>query len=144
MEPQLQTNFLQRVMRLFSRQKREMATGSVIEVAEPKTAEDFLKRGWRFHGGDRQEEAAERDFRQAISLNPNLVEAYYGLGLVLKAQGRLKEAAEMFQKAYDLVERGSISDKTRAQILRRLIYAHLNMIKSGDWGLEKEIWKHTR
>jgi len=144
MIPQPRTNFFNRIVRIFSRQKQEIAEGVAVEEVEPRTAEDFLRRGWRLHGGGQREEEAERDFRKAISLNPNLVEGYYGLGLVLKAQGRLQEAAEAFQKAYNLIEQGVVSDKTRAQILRRLTYAHLNLIKSGDWGLEKEIWKHTR
>ncbi len=144
MMPQSKPNLLNRIMRLFLRKEQEATADKAIEVTEPKSAEDYLRRGWRLHGGEKREEEAERDFRKAISLNPNLVEGYYGLGLVLKAQGRYREAAEMFQQAYDLIERGLISDKTRAQIMRRLTYAHLNMIKSGDWGLEKEIWKHTR
>ena len=43
-------------------------------------------------------EATEK-YNKAILIKPNFAEAYYNLGLVLKEQGNLEEAASNFSKA---------------------------------------------
>ena len=108
-----------------------------------QSAEDFLRKGWEFHS-KKQEDSAEESFRRAIHMSPGLFDAYYGLGLVLKAQGRKQEAIQAFKKVLDLLEDESSSEQTQRQMLRRLTLGHINMINSGDWNLEKEIWKRIQ
>jgi len=49
-----------------------------------------------------QSEAAVVGYRQALSLEPDLVEAHHNLGLALRALGRLDEAAASFERALAL------------------------------------------
>ena len=119
-----------------------MSPEEPVSTVEPKTPEDFFRQGWIQHSSEKDEGAAEESFRQAISLGRNNVDAYYGLGLVQKAQGKNKEAVDTFQTVIDKIEAGGIEDRVRAEMLRRLTLGHINMLKSGDWGLEEEIWRH--
>ena len=50
--------------------------------------------------GDLQE--AELYVRKAIELNPNLIEAHFNLGNILKDLGNLKEAELSLRKAIEL------------------------------------------
>ncbi len=50
----------------------------------------------------KQYEAAEKDFEQAIRLNPNLYDAFYFYGRSLFAQGKKEKAAEHFRRAGEL------------------------------------------
>jgi tetratricopeptide (TPR) repeat protein len=109
----------------------------------PQSAAENAHQGWQFYGkGDLR--AAEECFRIAISLSPALVDAYFGLGLALKAQNRGPEAIEIFQKVVDLLEKDTTIDSTRRAMLRRLTSGQINLLKSGDWGLEKEIWVRSK
>jgi cytochrome c-type biogenesis protein CcmH/NrfG len=104
-----------------------MAPEQTAVSMQGKSYEDYYREGWTFHGSKQDETAAEESFRQAIALNPNSVEAYYGLGLVLKAQDRRQEAIPAFQKVVDLLEANPIDDRSRSQMLRRLSIGHMNM-----------------
>jgi tetratricopeptide (TPR) repeat protein len=109
----------------------------------PQSAEDYLRLGWVDHG-KANETAAEEEFQRAIQLSPALIDAYFGLALALKAQGRKQESIKIFQKVIELLDKDLSIDKTRHAVLRRLTHGHINQLESGDWGLEKEVWKHTR
>ena len=82
------------------------------------------------------------DFKQAITLDENMVDAHYSLGMVLKALGRKEEAIAAFQKVVDLVTPDVGSGNVSADMLRKLALGHKNELTQGDWNLEKEIWKH--
>ena len=69
---------------------------------------------------------------------------HIGLGLVLKTQDRRQDAILAFQNVVDLLEANPIEDRSRSQMLRRLAIGHMNQLKTGDWDLEKEIWKHIQ
>lgn len=119
---------------------------SLDESAKPsqlKSYDDYLREGWALHGSRKNEDMAEEYFRQAASANPKSIDAYYGLGLVLKAQDRRQEATQVFQKVVDLLDANVVEDRVRAGMLRRLTLGHINQMRSGDWGLEKEIWKRA-
>jgi hypothetical protein len=60
----------------------------------------------------------------------------------LKAQGRRQESVKTFAEVVSLLDKDISIDRTRRAILRRLAHGHINLLESGDWGLEKEIWKH--
>ena len=113
---------------------------NVIEEKQPSTAEEFVNRGWAEKASGNLD-SAEANFRKAITEKPDFVEAYYGLGLVLKAQDRRQDCIQSFEKVIELIDVG-IDDRIRGEMLRRLSLAHINQLRSGDWGLEKEIWKH--
>lgn len=109
---------------------------------QPKTAADFIRRGWENRTGGKLDDA-EKDFRKAISLDERSVEAYYGLGLMLKSQDRKKEAIENFTMVLEMIDT-NLEDHARIEMLRRLSKGQINMIKGGDWNLEKEIWRKEK
>ena len=111
---------------------------------QPRAESDYYEQGWLLHSSRKDEDAAEENFRKAIASNPKFIDAYFGLGLVLKSQDRRQESIQAFQKVMDLLESDPLEDRSRAEMLRRLTLAHINHLKSGDWNLEKEIWKHSR
>lgn len=107
---------------------------------EPHTFSDYYRQGWLQHtAGD--QEAAEASIRKALALEPDSVDACYVLGLILKSQGRKREAVETFERVLELLMRGLVSDRTRSAMLQRLTKGHINQINTGDWNLEKEIWQ---
>ncbi len=112
----------------------------IVVEKQPSTIEEYIKQAWSQKASGKLDEA-EAFFRKAITQKPEMIEAHYGLGLTLKAQGRRQDSIQCFEKVIELIDQG-IDDRTRGEMLRRLSLAHINQIRSGDWGLEKEIWKH--
>ena len=110
------------------------------EMPEPNDLDSYMRRGWAYHSRD-QEQAAEADYRRALELDSESVDANYVLGLILKAQGRADEAVEYFSKTVKLLEAGKIKDNARCEMLRRLSLGHINELKKGDWDLEREVWR---
>ncbi len=111
-------------------------------MPSPETAEDFVRRGMAFYARKRYDRA-EDDLRQAVSLDPKLVDAHYALGMTLKAAKKPEAAALAFQEVIRLINNGAIRTQTTAEMLRRLALGHVNQIQTGDWNLEKEIWHHV-
>jgi tetratricopeptide (TPR) repeat protein len=106
----------------------------------PQTAADYARRGW-LHFSRQQYLEAQSDLETAISLDTN-VDFFYSLGLILRARGKNAEALAAFEKALALVT--DSENQQRTTMLRRLTLGQINMIKSGDWNLEKEVWKRIR
>lgn len=113
-----------------------------MDYKKPQDVEDYIDQGWSYHAQEKNETAAEESFRNAISLNPKSIDAYYGLGLVLKAQNRKQESIDNFKKVIELIEANPTDEQSQGEMMRRLSMAHINQIESGDWGLEGEIWQH--
>jgi tetratricopeptide (TPR) repeat protein len=111
------------------------------EMPEPGDVEGYMRRGWAFHTKGNQAEA-EADFKQALALDADSVDAYYALGLTKKAQGQNEAALEYFHKAMNLIEAGKVKEGTQLEMLRRLTLGHINELTDGDWNLEDEIWRH--
>lgn len=109
-------------------------------IIDPTTAEDYYRRGTAYYAR-KQYAPAVNDFKTAISLDGNLVDAYYGLGMVFKASDEKEEAIVAFKKVIDLVENKTGEEKVTADMLRRLALGHVNKLTVGDWNLEKEIWR---
>jgi len=132
-------------MRIFRRKPKDTPTPVNPALSDPDTypapqaASDYINRGYLYYSKDRLAEA-EADFREAIALDTSDVNAYYGLGMTLKSQKKNDESAQTFQKVISLVEAGTVEDKIKATMLRRLALGHINEIQQGDWNLEKEIW----
>lgn len=111
-------------------------------VQEMVSAEDELVRSaWEQYGKGNLEQA-EHEFRLAIERKVRSVEAHYGLGVVLKVAKRYQESIAVFERLISLLER-TPHDRIRAEMLRRLVHGYLNLMRSGDWGLESEIWKRS-
>jgi tetratricopeptide (TPR) repeat protein len=111
-------------------------------IAPPTTADEFQHRGMAYYAR-KQYEAAESDLKQAISLDAKNIDAFYSLGMVLKAVKRNDDAVKAFKQVIDLVSSDSGADHIKFDMIRRLALGHINEITQGDWNLEKEIWKRT-
>lgn len=111
-------------------------------ISESENSRDHQLRGYALYTtGDY--DGARVDFESAVSLDPNDVEALYGLGLTRKMQGDLDGSADSFNQVLELLRAGAVKDTTRAKMLERLTKGHLNIMNVGDWNLEKEIWKRN-
>jgi tetratricopeptide (TPR) repeat protein len=69
-------------------------------VAQPRTAADFYANG-TYNFSVRNYDAAVRDFRQAITLQPEYPSAHNRLGRTLMLKGQSATAAEEFRKAIE-------------------------------------------
>jgi tetratricopeptide (TPR) repeat protein len=135
-------------MKLFGRSPKQSqilddnSAGDPGAMEQPANSTGYLQRGYAFYGVNRYAEAVE-DFHKAIDLDPTAVDAVYGLGMGLKAEGKKEEAVAAFKNAIALLDQGVVSDKVRARILRRLALGHINEMTKGDWNLEAEIWQRV-
>ena len=105
-----------------------------------QTAFEYASRGWLFYSHKKFGKAVD-DFRHGLEKEKNEIDTWYGLGLSLKAAGSGGEAVEAFSKVLALIV--SLEDKQRANVLGRLAKGQINQIKTGDWNLEKEVWKRS-
>ena len=105
---------------------------------KPDDVQTQLEYGWALYGHGRFEEA-ERAFVRCTSIAPGEPDVHYGAGLVLKALGRKEAALEEFDRAADVALRHP--DRVRGQMLHRMAVGHANFLRSGDWNLEKEVWR---
>jgi Tfp pilus assembly protein PilF len=96
-------------------------------VKAPNTSEDYTKSGWS-HLAAHEYDQAESDFRMALSLNSNQVDAMYGLAMTLKGTGQKSEAIEAFAGVDTLLNDDDPEDKTRAEMLRKLTRAQRDLI----------------
>jgi serine/threonine protein kinase/tetratricopeptide (TPR) repeat protein len=69
-------------------------------VSQPRTAADFYENG-TYNFSVRNYDAAARDFRQAITLQPDFPSAHNRLGRTLMLKGQAAAAAEEFRKAVE-------------------------------------------
>lgn len=104
----------------------------------PQLDAELFERGWLYYSLQKYEQA-QADFRLILQKDGTNVDAWYALGLALKALGSSQPAVDAFtqiDKYINLVEDGQ-----RATIISRLSHGQINQIKTGSWNLEKEIWK---
>jgi tetratricopeptide (TPR) repeat protein len=111
------------------------------EKLNPQETPEFLERGWLFYS-QKKYESAEADFRFVLQREPENVDALYVLGLTLKAMGKSQQAMDALSRIDDALTR--IEDHQRAVMVARLAHGLVNQIKTGDWNLEKEVWKSRR
>lgn len=124
-----------------------MAKTPVISVEPPnpstmkaETVDDYAKRGWAFFS-IQQFDLSASDFNHVVAEEPENIDSWYGLGLALKGSGTTSQATDAFEKVLQLIH--LVEDHQRANILGRLAKGQINQIKTGDWNLEKEIWKNV-
>ena len=106
----------------------------------PENTMEFASRGWLFFSNQDFDKAID-DFRHVLDEERNDIDTWYGLGLALKAAGFANEAVAAFNSVLSLVR--SEKDKQRANIISRLATGQINHIQTGDWNLEKEVWKRS-
>jgi len=127
-------------MKLLRRKTKAAAAPEKESEAPPSTPAEFVRRAYARHAhGDHQ--AAEQDLRAALGIDSGLTEAYFALGLTLKALGRTAEATQAFQKVLANLENQDQSDIVRSHMLARLTRGHINQLTQGDWNLYDEFWK---
>lgn len=133
------------LMKLFRRKEIYKVESEPVDPGkfqEPKTAQEFLNRGMAFYARD-QYDNAENDIRKAISMDRKYIDAFYSLGMILKAQKRNDEAIEAFQQTLDYLGGKEGEHNPKKDMLRRLAKGHVNEISLGDWNLEEEVWKRS-
>jgi tetratricopeptide (TPR) repeat protein len=108
----------------------------------PVTAEDYQKRGMAYYARKQNKEAVA-DLKKAVSMDGNNIDAYYSLGMVLKAMNCRDEAVSSFSQVIKLILARPDAAEVKYDMLRRLALGHINELTQGDWNLEKEIWKRT-
>jgi tetratricopeptide (TPR) repeat protein len=108
------------------------------ETMKPEKTDEYAERGYRYFS-EKKYELAAKDFSHIVDMESGNIEAWYALGLTLKWEGEKTKAVDAFQHVLNLI--GNIPDSQRANVLGRLTKGHINMITTGDWNLEKEVWK---
>ncbi len=104
----------------------------------PQTDDEYLERGWLYYSREKFE-LAEADIDIVLQREPGNIDAWYALGLTLKAMGNAQGAVDAFSRIDAAI--GQIDDHQKATIISRLAHGQINQIKTGDWNLEKEVWK---
>ena len=112
------------------------------QLPQPETAREYIQRGMSFYARKRYEES-EADFKMAIEADANNEDGFYGLGMVYKARGELEKSTNSFNEVIRLVANSPSEQHNRQEMLRRLALGHINEMQTGDWNLEKEIWRHV-
>jgi tetratricopeptide (TPR) repeat protein len=133
--------------RLISRKPKKAQSQAPVlvdptQAPEPQSAPEYLRRGYAFYARTLFAEAI-RDYQAAISLDSEMIDAVYALGMAFKAAKQSDESVLAFKKVLELLNAGAVGDRIRADMLRRLALGHINEITLGDWNLEKEIWHRT-
>ena len=111
-------------------------------MQEPTTADEYQKRGMAYYARKKLSHAIA-DLQRAIALDGNNIDAFYCLGMVLKAMHCKDESMQAFNRVIILIKERSEVGEARYGMLRRLALGHINQLTQGDWNLEKEIWKRT-
>jgi lipoprotein NlpI len=106
------------------------------------TAEEYFNRGMAYYAR-KQFDQAEKDLSTAVTMNGELVDAFYVLGMVCKSTVKYEDAIRAFETVLELLSKGVVKNPNRVAMLRRLAKGHINEIKTGDWNLEKEIWQRV-
>ena len=107
---------------------RFTANAPDLRAMEPKTPEDFYRRGWIYYNL-REYERAEQDLRRAVQNDPTNPEFLYPLGMVLKAQAKKDEAVAIFQQVIGNISR--IENFNRAAMLERLSTEQIKRMERG-------------
>jgi len=103
----------------------------------PQDAAARLRLAWALFGAQEYEEALEI-FRRGREDFPQEADLLYGFALTAKKLARTDLADEAFLEAAAAAE--ALSDPGRSEILHRLAMGHHNHLRSGRWGLKREIW----
>ncbi len=120
--------------------KQAVETVPDPEKMNPQAPEDFLERGWLYYSL-KNFDLAEADFYTVLRNDPGSIDSWYALGLTLKAMGQGARAVDAFSRIDSMLN--EIDDHQKAMMVSRLAHGQVNQIKTGDWNLEKEVWKRS-
>ena len=87
----------------------------LLAVGCGKKPQQYLEAGNRFFEAHKYEDAAI-NYRNAIQKNPNLAEAYYGLGKTFLAQGKAREAYAAFGRTVELAPQNMDAQRQLANL----------------------------
>jgi tetratricopeptide (TPR) repeat protein len=104
--------------------------------SNPNSAEAYCNLGWGYYG-QRKYDDSVKAFRQALSLERNLTDGHFGLGLALKEAGAAQDAVAEFEAVVKLAPQDQ--NVVRGQMVARLAHGHINRINSGDWSLDTDL-----
>lgn len=97
---------------------------------DPQTPSEFLQRAWSRLAG-KNIEGADDDFNQALRMDDQLVDVFYGLGLVRLQQEQEDAALQAFEQVLALIKAGVLADMPqRGTVLRNLTNSQIQMIKA--------------
>jgi len=82
--------------------QNEVEEPTQLPPANPEAVRHLVAGARLVARGPQAHRRAIRRFRQAIELDPNLWEAHYNLGVVLRLEGQLEEAATSFEAAIQI------------------------------------------
>jgi tetratricopeptide (TPR) repeat protein len=116
--------------------KPDSSSDQTAAITDPVTPEDFFARGWT-HYSKKEFFRAESDFRKALELAPNHIDALFALGQSLQASGRPADAVAEYDKLLALLANPSDANHVRYLMLARLTKGHINLIKTGDWKINE-------
>ena len=105
-------------------------------AANPSSAQAQANLGWGYYAKGRYDEAVAQ-FNKALELDRDNFDAVYGLGLALKKVGKKAEALTALERALTLAP--TAENKSRTDMLERMIDSHMNWLKSGQWYSGKTI-----
>jgi tetratricopeptide (TPR) repeat protein len=102
-------------------------------TAKPQSAEAHTNLGWGYYA-QKQFSEAVREFLEALRLDSNSIDAYWGMGLAYKGLNNKPEAMAAFEKVVALAPRAD--DKSKALFLRQLAQAQHNQLNNGKWDVK--------
>lgn len=111
-----------------------------MEIDSEKALQTLCNSAWAAHAKGNETEA-EKLFRQCLEVEPESIEAIYGLALVMKAKGQNDEAMRHFEEVIRRIESREWENHARARMLRRLALGQVNYLREQDWNLEREVWQ---
>jgi len=97
-------------------QKAERAVSKALELDET-SAEAFTSAAYLSSNFDRNWQKAEREYRRAIELNPNYMQAHFWLASLLSKTGRFDEAILQIKQAQKIDPLSIPSNRALAKIL---------------------------
>ena len=103
-----------------------------IPTVEPQTAEEFAQRAYTLHAEGNLSEALA-DFSRALAIDPNLVDAFYGQGVIYKEQSKTQEAIQAFQTVLTVTAANTRQDNpARITILRNLTNSYISVLQQSS------------
>jgi tetratricopeptide (TPR) repeat protein len=100
--------------------------------AASQAALEYFESGWS-HYASKDFDRSQANFLKALEIQPDYVDALYGLGMVYQASGRQQEAIAAFEKVIALLQNSPEVESVRARMLTRFARGHINRITTGDW-----------
>jgi Tfp pilus assembly protein PilF len=83
---------------------------------DPNNAEAHWQLGYIYWKEDKNAEAAKKEFGIALSIDPNLIDAYNDMGQLLESEGKVDQAIENYKKALAYVDDALAKERLKQRI----------------------------